>query len=223
MFDSIFNKKNEKDNLFRNVPETETIDLVKARTELEMAKRNNRNVINFEIRRLRRANELSEDAAERAKQSVKNAYYALNVINWIEQTLTDMEVRNQLAQGMNRISDAMKLINRIDTKAEKPQTVKFKLRVRRLEGKTERDGRTLDKMEDTYERTVALDSLVDNDVVDRLIKGDVLLDDCVKSSSGIKVRYSDAIDYEDFFNSMSETGETNEVDWSKVNLDDLDR
>lgn len=219
------NKKKDKTDLFRNVPEKDSLDLLKAKTELAMAKRNNINVINFEIRRLRRANELTEDAAERAKQSVKNAYYALNIINWIEQTLTDMEIRNQLAQGMNRISDAMKLINNIDTKDEKPKTVKFKLRVRRLEGKTGRDGRTLDKMESTYERTVAIDSLVDNDVVDRLING-ARLDDCIKVSSGIKIPYSDELnidldDLDEFVSSVPDFGDLNDIDFSNEDLDDL--
>lgn len=219
------NKKKDKTDLFRNVPEKDSLDLLKAKTELAMAKRNNINVINFEIRRLRRANELTEDAAERAKQSVKNAYYALNIINWIEQTLTDMEIRNQLAQGMNRISDAMKLINNIDTKDEKPKTVKFKLRVRRLEGKTGRDGRTLDKMESTYERTVAIDSLVDNDVVDRLING-ARLDDCIKVSSGIKIPYSDELnidldDLDGFVSSVPDFGDLNDIDFSNEDLDDL--
>lgn len=220
-------KKNKNKNTVLNEkPVQSNISLVEARAQLAIARTKNINVIDIELRRLRNPGGMSEDSIERAKQSIKNAYYALNVIEWVEQTMLEMKIRNQLAQGMNRITEGVKLINRFDSKDEKPKTLRFKMATSKMGKSIAKDGRTLDKMEKTYERALPIDEAVDDGIVERLING-AELEDCIKSASGIRVPYSDGvnIDFSDLDDLVGDTPNfdiNEDVVFSDEDLSDLD-
>ena len=222
----MFGIKKNKSTLLNEKPKQDTISLTEARAQLNIARKKNINVINIELRRLRNPNGMSEDSIERAKQSIKNAYYALNVIEWVEQTMLEMSIRNQLAQGMNRITEGVKLINRFDSKDEKPKTLRFKMATSKLGRTGATDGRPLDKMERAYDKALPIDAAVDDDIVERLISG-APLEDCVKSASGIRVPYSDQVnidfsDLDDLVGNSPDFDINNEVVFADDDLSDLE-
>lgn len=220
----MFFKKNKKTKIEKEVKQELTLDMAKA--QLYMAREKNINVIDIELRRLRNPNGISEAAAERAKQTIKNAYYALNVIEWVEQTMLEMSIRNQLAQGMNRITEGVRLVNTFDSRDEKPKTLRFRMATSKLGRSGRKDERTLDKMESAYDKALPIDAAVDDDIVERLIKG-ANLDDCVKSASGIRVPYSDDVsidfsDLDDLVGSSPDFDMDSDIEFSDEDLSDLE-
>lgn len=215
IFKKIFGvKKNEK-TLLNERPAQNTITLVEARRQLYNARRKNILVIDIELRRLRNPQIMSEEAIERSRQRVKNAYYALNVIKWVEDTMLEMSINNQLAQGMNRITEAVKLINKFDSKDEKPKTLRFKTATSKLGRSNAKVGSVLDKMESAYDEALPIDAAVEDDIVEKLINCDSIVEikNYADSSTGIRVPYSDQLNI-DFSNFDDLVGDESELDFN---------
>lgn len=224
IFKKKFGAKREEKSLLTEKPAQSSFTLIQAKTQLNLAKRNNINLIQVELRRLRNPEGMTEESIEMSKQIVKNAYYALNVIQWVEQAITDRSSYNQLARGMNGITKGVQLFNKYDSKEEKPKTLKFIRTTSKLEGSRSKEGRTLNKMESAYDKVLPMGVAVDDDIVERLINGEQI-ENCVKKSMGIPDEYKhidiDFSDLGDLAEGNSEFDFNNGVFFSDDDLSDL--
>lgn len=186
-------KKNKKTRPFADDKQRSLDEKVLAYTKLEKARRQNMDVIEMELRNLRYNKKHNAGSSFEARYvaKIKNAYYSLGIINNAKLRLNDIETSQELYAAMNNVTDAMKIMNQIYKKSDKPNTGKYV----RQSGKLERTEEKLDeKMGNMYSKVESIDDLVSNDVVERLLKGD-LVEDCLREEEGIKVSIDDLTNF----------------------------
>lgn len=108
----------------------------------------------------------------RTKQSVRNAYYALALIEKIELQLEEYDAASSMASVTNEIANALKLINHVQKKAEKPHLTALKFRMNKMNKKSDKGIKTAEKIEETLKNAISTDDLVQ--VVDDKVVLDIL-------------------------------------------------
>lgn len=225
MFDKI---KEVIDNVKGNKQPTQ-MDIINAKAALASARTKNLNVIDYQLITIdqNKNNALRKVQVENAKQSIKNAYYALSIIDVVEAKLEDAQVGNHLASGMNDIAKAMKLINHFNMRAEKPQIRLFNRQYKKLTGQEAKATANLSKMENAYtgaiNNTIELDEMVDDDIVERLMMGEDPLT-CLQTDTSIHAPYDYNTMEIDFSAIREDAGTYNynmDFDFDNMNLDDL--
>lgn len=200
-------KKNKKTRPFADDKQRSLDEKVlAARTELEKARRRNMDVIEMELRNLRynKKHNAGSSLEARYVAKIKNAYYSLGIINNTKLRLNDIETSQELYAAINNVTNAMKIMNQIYKKSDKPNTGKYV----RQSGKLDHNEEKMEeRMSNMYSKVDSIDDLVSNDVVDRLLKGD-LVEDCLREEEGIKVSIDDLTDFnlDDINFSMDDIG-----------------
>lgn len=129
--------------------------------------------------------------------TMKNAYYALVMIDDAQERLVEIANHRDLCKAMNEMSVVFKLMNGLSTKSEKVKDFLLKYRIKRMEQLSENEGETLKK-----HFVDPIDELVSDDIVYKLIKG-ASVEECIKCQDGIefspdKAREMATIVYEDY-------------------------
>ena len=118
-----------------------------------------------ELRAIRYSRERRRDNPK-AVTNLKNAYYALTVINRAQERLREITTIQELSKAMNEMGAVLKMMNRISGRAEKVDDRQIRKDLRKMDKAEGRDGTG---MQNTFQ--APLDTLVDDDVVERLLKG----------------------------------------------------
>ena len=193
-------------------------DLVlEARMKLDDATRKNLNVIDMEVRNVRHARKHNYNKAGEAKSTlkIKNAYYALSIIENTRHRLVDIQTTEDLYSEMNDLTEAIQKVNRVNQKAAKPNTGKFVRAHNKMEKGIENE---MDRMSNMYSKIDSIDDLVSNDVVEKIIKGEPV-EEFLKYDEGINVSYEEFLNFNlDEINDIGEGG----MDISEGSSDDLD-
>ncbi len=180
-----------------------------ALTRMAKARRVNMNVILTETRNVRynRVNHISSSADERSILKIKNAYYAINVIDKMQRRIVDAATTQMMYEGMNALSDSMRALNMLYRKGEKPEPGRYHRQEKKLEKNEDRATRILSKM---YENGVDnINDLVSNEVIDRLVAdGASSVEDLLRQDQGIRL-------------TMDDLSGLNDLDLNAFNFDDL--
>ena len=176
-------------NMMKERKKTAQELILDARIKLDEATRKNLNVIDIEVRNIRYARKHNCNKAGEAKSflKVKNAYYALSIIENTRHRLVDIQTSEELYSAMNDLTEAIQKVNRVNQKSMKPNTGKFV----RAHGKMEKGiENEMDRMSNMYSKIDSIDDLVSNDVVEKIIKGEPA-EEFLKYDEGINVSFED--------------------------------
>lgn len=196
--------------------------ILDARMMLEKARTQNLDVIEMELRNIRYDRQHHANPAYEARYiaKIKNAYYAMSVINNAKLRLNDIETSQELYSAMNNIGGALKLINQISKKSEKPKSGQYIRESKKLDRTMEKEK---DRMENLYDKVDGIDSLVSNDVIERLIKGE-MVEDCLRHEEGILFSMDDLqhFDLDEVRNLLDETEQGLETDAEEIDYQSMD-
>lgn len=196
--------------------------VLEARTKLEEARMKNMNVIDMELRNIRYDRKHNSGAGSEARHiaKIKNAYYSMGMIDNTKLRLNDIETTNELFSAMNNMADAMKLINQIYQKSEKPKTGQLTRQSEKMEKNMEKSD---ERMGALYRNVENIDKLVSNDVVERLIKG-ARIDECLGGGDGIQIPMDELanMDWSNVRENQANSGtDAEDVDYSSMDYSDF--
>lgn len=145
-------------------------------TRLEQAKASNCLIIEMQARKLRDGNDRKLTAEERNRTylSIKSAYYALFMIKIVRDRLFELQMNQELAKGMNEITEAMHLLDQLAANAQKPHLLRFQGLVRKMQKSSDGEVAMMKKMGETYTKTCSINQMVDNEVVKLIQEGSPL-------------------------------------------------
>lgn len=212
----------------KNGKKPSQMDIINAKAALASARTRNLNIIDYQLLEIQKneGNNLKKVQVQNAKQSIKNAYYALSIIDVVEAKVSDLQLNEELAQGMNDITKAMKLINHFHSRAQKPGIRLFNREYKKIAGKEASDASKLTKMETVYtnviNKTIELDDMVDDGILGRLMNGEDPME-CLQSDTSIHAPF-DANTMSIDFGELVQGGgyDPNDgFDFDSMSLDDL--
>lgn len=176
---------------------------------------------------------------ENAKKGEKNsgnyarigiAYYSLNIINAVQQRLQEIENTRELMNAMGEMSLAVGMVNKLGGQIGKMNPKTLIANARRMGGASSGAGRDLirtleglSKLKLDRPDTVSIESLVSNDLIERLIKGEDV-DGCVRNGDGISRNFDDLMsDISDGY--REETMQQSEADKADIEptMDEINR
>lgn len=168
-------------------------------------------IIEKELRTIRYNKDHRLDTTK-STTSLKNAYYSLSVVNLAQDRLQEMSSINELCKAMNELGSVLKVINGISGKAQKVNVRKLNKNIDKLSDEKTGIGGLYNK---------PIDSLVDDSVVERLLRGDEL-EDCLYTQDGIAISLDDVIPYsEDYLGELNDSDLN--IDESMADIDALIR
>lgn len=168
-------------------------------------------IIEKELRTIRYNKDHRLDTTK-STTSLKNAYYSLSVVNLAQDRLQEMSSINELCKAMNELGSVLKVINGISGKAQKVNVRKLNKNIDKLSDEKTGIGGLYNK---------PIDSLVDDSVVERLLRGDEL-EDCLYTQDGITISLDDVIPYsEDYLGELNDSDLN--IDESMADIDALIR
>ncbi len=175
--------------MMKEIKKTPEELILDARIKLDEATRKNLNVIDIEARNIRHARKYSKNKTAEANSvlKIKNAYYALSIIENTRIRLVDIQTSEELYSAMNDLIEAMQKVNRVKKKSGRPSENKFARAHAKLESNMEGD---VEYMTNMYSKIDSIDDLVSNDVVERIIDGE-FVEDFIKCEEGISVSVED--------------------------------
>lgn len=171
--------------------------LADAKVNLEKARDINRKVIETELRNIRhdRLEHLPAESSAQATVRLKKAYYSINLIDSIEADLNAMSTEHELFAAQNKLTKALKIINRMDQKAEKPKEGRFERKLKQYENAAEDRNAEVEEM---YQSIQDIDEYVSDELVEKLINNESV-ENCLKRGDGVLVMPRVALDDLDNF------------------------
>ena len=159
-----------------------------------------RQMIRMETERVRAArNNRKEDA--RAEAKLKNAYYALSIVRAAREQLHYVSTVEALREAMNEMDTVLNMLNTAYGKTAKVGGRNLKKRAAQVAAAQEEDGRLASLF------AQPIDVLVDDDVLERLARGDSV-DDCLDQEDSIKVDVHEAVAYSQAYMAQAETDDS---------------
>lgn len=158
--------------------------ILDAGVRLRALESNYKTIIKRELGAIRKSKSMNRDNPK-ATAKVKNAFYALSVVNHARESLREITSAQELAKSMNELNSVLHLLGTISGNTEKAKRVKPE---------------TLDRIDDNTDRGIqkifkgGIDNLVDDSVLDQLLKGEEI-DDCLEQQ---EVKYDSADDVIEF-------------------------
>lgn len=198
--------KKEKPNVDHQIMEAEV--------RLRGLQRKYRVIIERELRALRHSRSQKRDNPK-AVTNLKNAYYSLAVLNRAQERLREITSLQELCKTMNEMGAVLKLMNRASGQTERVKVRTLNAGIRRLD---EAEGSGGGAMENLF-RT-PLDSLVDDEIVERLLKGETV-DSCLDVEDGLMMDMGDILP---FGNALEADADMElDLDQSMADIDELMR
>ncbi len=198
--------------------------ILEARTKLEQARMKNMNVIDMELRNIRYDRKHSSGTPNEARHitKIKNAYYSMGMIDNAKFRLNDIETTQELFSAMNHVADAMKLINQIYQKSDKPKTGQLVRQSEKLDRNMEKSD---EKMKSLYPKADSINELVSDELIERLIKGENV-EVCLRGSDGIQVpieeieniRWDEMKESAEYLKNDEENMDYSSMDYSDFNI-----
>lgn len=161
-------------------------EILEAGVRMSGLQRKYRVIVERELRAIRYSRERRRDNPK-AVTNLKNAYYALTVINRAQERLREITTIQELSKAMNEMGAVLKMMNRISGRAEKVDDRQIRKDLRKMDKAEGRDGTG---MQNIFQ--APLDTLVDDDVVERLLKG-ASLEECLDMEEGIQAGMEDVL------------------------------
>ncbi len=176
----LFDKKNKKKTVTaapkKNIRKmTQNEYRIYAESSLNAAERHCHNTISLQLRMLEdKKDTVYYDSAYKNAQSViKTAYYTLSMIAIMRERLSELILHNELARGVNELTEAVNMINRFATNAEKPKVNKLIRMTNKAEKIKTKEYERLASASSTIERSrvINVEQRVDDGIVDELLAG----------------------------------------------------
>ena len=167
-------------------------EIMEAGVRMSGLQRKYRVIVERELRALRYSRERKRDNPK-AMTNLKNAYYALTVINRAQERLREITTIQELSKAMNEMGAVLKMMNRISGRTEKVDDKQIKKGLRNMDRAEGRDGTG---MQNIFQ--APLDTLVDDDVVERLLKG-ATLEECLDMEEGIQAGMEEVLPFGEVF------------------------
>lgn len=132
--------------------------------------------IRMEVNALKNSNRKRKENAA-AYSRLKNAYYCLQLVYVAMERMDEISSTYHLTKSINELSGAMKMVNKLDGKSDKVNELFLRFRTKKMLRSAEESAES--GMRDYFSSPI--DELVDDSVVEDLLKGkplaDVLNDD----------------------------------------------
>ena len=189
--------------------------IMEAGVRLRALQRKYRVMIERELRAVRYSKTQKKENPK-ATANLKSAFYALSVVNKAQARLREITSEQELAKAMNEMSAVLKLINGIDGKTEKVNTKSLNAGIKKMD-------KNAAKSDDGTANAFVqpLDELVDDSIIERLLKGDSL-DRCLNDEEDLVQDLMDAVPIsESIVQDLARSGE--ELDEAMSQIDELTR
>lgn len=160
--------------------------IMEAGVRLRALQREYRVVIERELRAVRYSKSQKKENPK-ATANLKSAFYALSVVNKAQARLREITSAQELAKAMNEMSAVLKLINGIDGKTEKVNTKSLNSGIKKMDKNAAKSD---EGQANVF--TQPLDELVDDSIIERLLKGDSL-DCCLNDEEDLVQNLTDVI------------------------------
>lgn len=172
-------------------------------------------LIEKELRQIRYDKTHRQKDNLRAISKAKNAYYGLTIVNTMRERLADITSTQELNKALNETGSILKMLNKLDVKSEKVKSFTLNWQLKKHD-------KAMGKMEGGMDNVFRepIDALVDDTVIDRLVKGESV-DRCLDESEGILCNMEEAISFSDDF--LTELGDINLGEEINLDIDDLVR
>lgn len=188
--------------------------IMEAGVRLRRLQRKYRVIIERELRALRHSRTQKRDNPK-AMANLKNAYYSLAVTNKAQDRLREITSVQELCKAMNEMGAVLKIMNRIDGRTEKVKVNKLNAGIRKMDKAAQRDEGGMQNM-----FKEPLDSLVEDEVIERLLKGESV-DSCLDMEEGIMMDMEEILPFGEAF--AEGTGEDLDLEQSMADIDELMR
>ncbi len=177
LFDKFGNKKKaEPAAPKKNIRKmTQSEYRIYAESSLNAAERHCNTTIQMQLRMLedKKDTVYYDSAYTNAQSVIKTAYYTLSMIGIMRERLSELILHNELAKGVNELTDAVNMINRFATNAEKPKVNKLIRMTNKAEKIKTKEYERLASASSTIERSriINVEQRVDDGLVDELLAG----------------------------------------------------
>ena len=141
--------------------------------------------------------------------------YSLAVTNKAQDRLREITSVQELCKAMNEMGAVLKIMNRIDGRTEKVKVNKLNAGIRKMDKAAQRDEGGMQNM-----FKEPLDSLVEDEVIERLLKGESV-DSCLDMEEGIMMDMEEILPFGEAF--AEGTGEDLDLEQSMADIDELMR
>ncbi len=152
--------------------------LIEANVRLQAVKKKYKIMIERDLKQIKYS-KMHKQENPKAVQHLKNCYYSLGVVYKAEDRLQDIISEQELCQSINEMGNILKLINGLNGKTEKVKVRKVRKGMGKMDRNDEKDGQNLEAIFGS-----SIDDLVDDSIVDQLIKG-ASVDACLEAEDGI--------------------------------------
>ena len=152
-------------------------------------------IVRMETEKVRTAREKRKED-ERAQLKLKNAYYALSIVRAAREQLQYVSTVESLCEAVKEMDQVLKML---DTAYAKTARAGGRWFTNRAASTVERGG------DGRLARLFAqpIDVMVDDDIVDRLARGDSV-DECLEKDDGIKATVKEAVAYSEEYMAQTE-------------------
>lgn len=176
-FEPLFSNKSKKEKANKAKKDINH-QLLEAEVRLQALKKKYRVMIEQDIKQIKYS-KLHHQDNPKAVQHLKNCYYSLGVVYQASDQLRDIISEQELCQSINEMGNTLRLINGLYGKTEKVRVRRVRGGISKMGKNEEKGGQRLDNVFGT-----SIDDLVDDSVIDQLVKGaDVV--DCLEAADGI--------------------------------------
>lgn len=206
-------KKNKKEET-RKKPESREETILKLQAEMDMISDRYTSLIYREVSVLkeRRRKGMSDD---RSVDKINTAFYGLLIIQEAKENLREVQSTTELYNTMNRMNNALKVLNKLSATSEKTNTLLLNYRISKMRKNADRDdGGMRTSLKD-------MDDYLPTGVVDRLVSGETI-QQCLNDES---VHFDDMMDGLDFSEMLNELKDEQPADSSVeqnvTNMEDI--
>lgn len=186
-------------DLFKNNETTVDQKIMEAGVRLRALDKKYRVIIEKELRVIRYDKVNKHKDNLRAISKLKNAYYGLTIVNTSRERLSEITSTQELNKALNETGNILKLLNGIDGGSEKVKKFTLNYQLKKQDKAIAKEEGGISPVFKT-----PIDTLVEDDVVERLLGGQTL-DDCLDGATGILCDMDEAIPFsEAFFSEMGQ-------------------
>lgn len=190
--------------------------ILEAEVRLRALKRKYKVMLERDVRTIRYSRDIKKENPK-AVANLKNAYYSLCIVNKAEERLRDITSIHELCKAMNEMGSVLKLMNSISGRTEKVNTRRLASGIKGMDKAAQRDE---GGMTNLFREPI--DELVDDSIVERLIKGEPL-QECLDMEDGILQNMEEILPFTEEFLQNMDGADAIDIDESMANIDELMR